>query len=142
MTGFLLDTNVVSELMKPRPHPSVAAWVNATPEELLYLSVLTIGEVRKGIELLPEDAPRRAALQTWLARDVRLRFAGRILAFDDATAERWGQVEAFAKKRRQTLPTVDAQLAATGLQHNLTVVTRNTGDIGPTGVSVFNPWSG
>ena len=73
---------------------------------------------------------------------VEQRFAGRILAFDDATAERWGQVEAFAKKRRQTLPTVDAQLAATGLQHNLTVVTRNTGDIGPTGVPVFNPWSG
>ena len=142
MTGFLLDTNVISELMKPRPHPRVAAWVDATPEELLYLSVITIGEVRKGIELLPEDEPRRARLQSWLARDVRLRFAGRILAFDDAVAERWGQVEAFAKKRRFALPTIDAQLSATALHHNLTVGTRITGDIEPTGVPVFNPWSG
>lgn len=141
MTGFLLDTNVVSELMKRRPNARVAAWVEATPEELLFLSVITVGEVRQGIELLKADDPRRANLQTWLARDVRLRFAGRILLFDDAVAERWGQVEAFAKKRRAILPTIDAQLAATALHHDLTLATRNIAHVAFTGVSLFNPWS-
>jgi predicted nucleic acid-binding protein len=141
VTGFLLDTNVVSELMKTRPNRRVANWVDATAEELLHLSVITIGEVRKGIDLLDESDPRRAALQSWLDRDVRLRFAGRLLAFDDAVAERWGQLEASARRRRVTLPTVDAQLAATALHHGLTFVTRNTTDIASTGVPVFNPWN-
>ena len=140
MVGFLLDTNVVSELMKPRPHRRVVAWLGSTAEELLHLSVLTIGEIRKGIDLLSEDDPKRAALQSWLDHDVRLRFAGRLLSFDDAVAERWGQLEAVAKKRRLTVPTIDAQFAATALHHSLTLVTRNVRDIGPTGVPVFNPW--
>ncbi|MGH7567200.1 MAG: type II toxin-antitoxin system VapC family toxin [Gemmatimonadota bacterium] len=140
-SGYLLDTNVVSELMKPRPSRRVADWIDATPEELLHLSVITIGELRKGIDLLDDHEPRRAALQSWLDRDVRVRFAGRLLAFDDAVAERWGQLEAVAKKRRITLPTIDAQLTATALHHSLTFVTRNTADIRPTGVPVFNPWS-
>jgi toxin FitB len=138
--GFLLDTNVVSELMKPRPNPGVVAWVDATPEDLLHLSVLTIGEVRKGIDLLADDDPKRAALQGWLSRDVRVRFAGRLLALDEAVAERWGQIEALARKRRLTLSTIDAQLASTALHHNLTFVTRNTADVAATGVPVFNPW--
>jgi predicted nucleic acid-binding protein len=140
-SGFLLDTNVVSELMKPRPSRRVADWVESTPEELLYLSVITIGEVRKGINLLDDDDPKRAALLSWMDRDLRVRFAGRLLTFDDSVAERWGHVEALAKKQRLALPTIDAQLAATALHHGLTFVTRNTADIGPTGVPVFNPWS-
>lgn len=140
MPGFLLDTNVISELMKPRPSRNVTAWTDETPEALMHLSVITIGEVRKGIDLLRDDDPRRAALQSWLDRDVRIRFAGRLLAFDDGVAERWGQLEAIAKKRRLTLPTLDAQLAATALHHGLTFVTRNTADITPTGVPVFDPW--
>jgi predicted nucleic acid-binding protein len=140
-SGFLLDTNVVSELMKPRPSRRVADWVVSTPEELLYLSVITIGEVRKGIDLLDDDEPKRAALLSWLDRDLRVRFAGRLLTFDDAVAERWGHLEALAKKQRLTLPTIDAQLAATALHLGLTFVTRNTADIRPTGVPVFNPWS-
>lgn len=139
-SGYLLDTNVISELMKPRPNRRAAEWVAATPEELMYLSVITIGEIRKGIDLLAEDEPRRAALQSWLDRDLRVRFAGRLLAFDDGVAERWGQLEALAKRQRVTLPTIDAQLAATALHHGLTFVTRNTADIRPTGVPVFNPW--
>lgn len=140
MSGFLLDTNVVSELMKPRPSRKVRDWAESTAEELMHLSVITIGEVRKGIDLLPDDDPRRAALQSWLDRDVRIRFRGRLLAFDDGVAERWGQLEALAKKRRLTLPTVDAQLAATALHHGLTFVTRNTAEIAPTGVPLFDPW--
>jgi predicted nucleic acid-binding protein len=138
--GFLLDTNVISDLIKPRPNRRVTEWIDATSEELLHLSVITIGEVRKGIDLLDDAEPKRAALQSWLDRDVRVRFAGRLLVFDDAVAERWGQLEALAKKRRLTLPTIDAQLAATALHHGLTFVTRNTADIAPTGVPVFNPW--
>lgn len=101
----------------------------------------TIGEVRKGIDLLDDVKPRRAALQGWLDRDLRVRFAGRLITFDDAVAERWGQLEAVAKKRRLTLPTVDAQLAATALHHGLTFVTRNTSDLLQTDVPLFNPWS-
>lgn len=139
--GFLLDTNVVSELMRPRPNRRVAEWVAATPEPLVHLSVITIGEIRKGIDLLAAADPRRARLQTWLDRDLRVRFAGRLLTFDDAVAERWGQLEAVAKKRRVALATLDAQLAATALHYSLTFVTRNTDHLRPTGVPLFNPWS-
>lgn len=141
-SGYLLDTNVISELMKPKPKPSVAAWIVATPEELMHLSVITIGEIRKGIDLLDEDEPKRGSLQSWLDHDLRLRFAGRLLSFDEGVAERWGQLEALAKKQRTTLPTIDAQLAATALHHGLTFVTRNTSDVRLTGVPLFNPWSG
>jgi len=89
--GFLLDTNVISELMKRRPNRRVAEWVDVTSEELLHLSVITIGEIRRGIDLLDDDDPRRVALQTWLDHDLRVRFAGRFLAFDDAVAERWAR---------------------------------------------------
>jgi hypothetical protein len=139
--GFLLDTNVISELMKRRPNRRVVAWIDSTPEELFHLSVLTIGEIRKGIDLLDEDDPKRGRLQGWLDSDLRVRFVGRWLTFDDAVAEHWGQLEALAKKRRVTLPTVDAQLAATALHHGLTFATRNTRDLRPTGVALFNPWS-
>lgn len=122
------------------PRWQIRQWVDATPEELLHLRVITIGEVRKGIDQLDEAEPPRAALQSWLDRDVRLRFGGRLLTFDDAVAERWGQLEAVAKRRRITLPTIDAQLAATALHLGLTFATRNTSDVASTGVPVFNPW--
>ena len=128
--------------MKARPARSVAQWIVSTPEELMHLSVITIGEIRKGIDLLDEDEPRRGALQSWLDQDLRVRFADRILPFDEWVAERWGQIEAIAKRHRVTLPTIDAQLAATALHHGLTFVTRNTSDVRPTGVPLFNPWSG
>lgn len=138
--GFLLDTNVISELMKRRPDAGVVSWLEGTPEPVLFLSVISIGEVRKGIDLLASADPRRARLQVWLDHDLRLRFSGRLLAFDDGVAERWGQLEAAVKARRVTVPTVDAQLAATALHHGLTLVTRNTVDLQATGVSLFNPW--
>ena len=140
-SGYLLDTNVISELMKRQPARSVAEWIAATSEDLLYLSVITIGEIRKGIDLLDENEPKRAALQSWLDRDLRVRFAGRLLPFDEGAAERWGQVEAFAARQRLTLPTIDAQLAATALHHGLTFVTRNTAHVRVTGVPLFNPWT-
>jgi predicted nucleic acid-binding protein len=141
-SGYLLDTNVISELMKVRPARAVAAWIVATPEDLLHLSVITIGEIRKGIDLLDENEPKRGALQSWLDHDLRVRFAGRLLPFDEWVAERWGQIEAVAKRQRLTLPTIDAQLAATALHYGLTFVTRNTNDLRRTGVPLFNPWTG
>ena len=140
-SGYLLDTNVVSELMKARPSVRVVDWAEATPEELMHLSVLTIGEIRKGIDLLAESDPKRAALQSWLDHDLRARFAGRLLPFDEGVAERWGQLEAIAKRQRITISTLDGQLAATALHHGLTFVTRNTSDVRATGVPLFNPWS-
>ena len=137
MSGFLLDTNIVSELVRPRPEPKVTQWVATTDETLLYLSVLTFGEIRKGIGLL-KDAARRVALETWLDSDVTLRFAGRILPIDGAIADRWGRLTAQLKPR--SLPVIDGLLAATALQHNLTLVTRSTKDVAATGVPLFNPW--
>lgn len=98
----MLDTNIVSELMKPRPNRKMISWVAGTSEALMHLSVITIGEVRKGIDLLPDNAPKRAALQGWLDRDVR--FAGRLLAFDDGVAERWGQLGRPRTRVRLPLP--------------------------------------
>ena len=139
MSGFLLDTNVISELVKAKPEPKVTNWIDSVDENLLYLSVLTVGEIRKGITLL-RDAPRRVALEAWLNSDLALRFAERILSIDRAVADRWGQLAADAAEARTPLPVIDGLLAATALHQNMTLVTRNTKDIVVTGVPVFNPW--
>ena len=139
MSGFLLDTNVISELVKAKPEPKVTNWIDSVDENLLYLSVLTLGEIHKGIALL-RDAPRRVALEAWLNSDLALRFAERILSIDGAVADRWGQLAADAAEARTPLPVIDGLLAATALHQNMTLVTRNTKDIVVTGVPVFNPW--
>lgn len=138
MSGFLLDTNVISELVRPRPEPKVTNWVAATDEDLLHLSVLTLGEIRKGIMIL-KDTSRRVALEAWLDSDLVLRFSGRILAIDETVADRWGRLAARATMGTQ-LPVIDGLLAATAMEHNLTLVTRNTKDVAGTGVPVFDPW--
>lgn len=141
MSGFLLDTNVISELVKPKPEAKVVEWVQATNEELLYLSVLTLGEIRKGIALL-QDPTRRVKLEAWLVGELVARFANRILSIDESIAERWGVLTARAKATaNHVLPVIDGLLAATAQQHNLTFVTRNTDDVLGTGVPVFNPWA-
>ena len=139
MSGFLLDTNVVSELIKPRPEPRVAAWIEATEESLFRLSVLTLGEIRKGIDSLPERS-RRASLESWLSHDLLVRFAHRILHVDQGVADRWGQIAARAAATKRPLPVIDGLLAATALHHNLTLVTRNAKDVSVTGVRCINPW--
>jgi toxin FitB len=139
VSGFLLDTNVISELVRPKPEPRVKAWVAATDENLLYLSVLTVGEIRRGITAL-KDGLRRVALETWLDGDLVLRFAGRILPIDQSVADRWGRLTAQVGPK-SPLPVIDGLLAATALHHNLTFVTRNTKDVAATGVPVFNPWT-
>jgi predicted nucleic acid-binding protein len=141
VSGFLLDTNIISELVKPKPERKVTSWIESTDENLLYLSVLTLGEIRKGIASL-RDASRRVVLEAWLDSDLVLRFAERILPIDRAVADRWGRLAADAAAAKSPLPVIDGLLAATALDQNLTLVTRNTKDIAVTSVSVFNPWSG
>jgi len=140
VSGFLLDTNVISEVTRPRPDGSVAHWLEATDESALYLSVLTLGEVRNGIERL-RLSRRRGRLESWLQVDLRARFLGRILPIDDQIADRWGAITALAADRGKPLPVVDGLLAATALHHNLTLVTRNGADVAGTGVTTLNPWT-
>jgi predicted nucleic acid-binding protein len=139
MSGYLLDTNCISELLRAKPEPAVVAWIEATDESLLYLSVLTFGEIRKGLTGLPQSK-RRTHLETWLEIELRARFAGRILPIDFPVADRWGVLAATAKKEGKALSTIDGLLAATALEHNLTVVSRNAGDFEPTQVRILNPW--
>lgn len=140
MSGFLLDTNVISELVKAKPEARVTNWIDATDETLLYLSVLTLGEIRKGIASLPHSA-RRAALEAWLDHDLMLRFSDRILPIDQQVADRWGRMAGSAAARKSPLPVIDGLFAATAQQHDLIFVTRNTRDIAATGVQAFDPWT-
>jgi toxin FitB len=137
VSGFLIDTNVISELIKAMPAPKVAAWVDATDEQLFHLSVLTLGEIRRGIVQLSQSK-RRTRLEAWLSGDLLMRFAGRILDIDEEIADRWGHLSGA---RGVTVPVIDGLLAATSIHHNLTLVTRNTKDMARTGVALFNPWS-
>jgi predicted nucleic acid-binding protein len=139
MSGFLLDTNVISELVKPKPHPHVVRWVNEADEDSLFLSVLTLGEIRKGIALLPQGA-RKSHLEIWLEKDLPERFMGRILFITDRIADRWGLLAARAQSQGKSVRVIDGLLAATALDHNLIFVTRNVQDVDPTGVPVQNPW--
>lgn len=115
------------------------AWLDATDERTLYLSVLTLGEIRKGIMTLAEGK-RRAQLDLWLEIDLRNRFARRILPVDDAVADRWGILTGTMKRQGKPMPAVDAMLAATAIHHKLTVVSRNVADFKNAEVSLFNPW--
>jgi toxin FitB len=139
VSGFLLDTNVISELVRARPEPRVTAWIEATNESLLYLSVLTLGEIRKGIASL-RSSPRRVVLEAWLASDLALRFANRILPVDESVADRWGRLAAESAVEGSPLSVIDGLLAATALHHNLTLVSRNVKDFATAGVPLFNPW--
>jgi hypothetical protein len=135
--SYLVDTNVLSELRRKQPQPKVVAWFAQRPRQTLYLSVLTLGEIRKGIERL--EAARQQPLLDWLEVELPNYFLGRLLAIDAHTADRWGRLLGSAGR---PLPAVDSLLAATALQHDLTLVTRNTADFAGTGVRLINPWNG
>ncbi len=139
MSGFLLDTNCISEIVRIRPEPRVLAWIGDADENLLYLSVLTFGEIRKGVAMLPQGK-RRSGLETWLEVELQARFSGRILPIDEPVADRWGLLAANAKTKGKALSLIDGLLAATAIHHNLTVVSRNVNDFAPAQVPVVNPW--
>jgi len=117
----------------------VVQWIRNQQEEHLHLSVLTLGEIRKGVERLV-DGQKRLRLENWLDRDLKLRFAGRWLNVDDETAERWGLLTAVSAKQGIVVSVIDGLLAATALVHGMTLVTRNTSDFQSTGVMMLNPW--
>ena len=139
MSGYLLDTNCISEAVRVNPEPRVLSWLEAAEETLLYLSVLTLGEIRKGVAALTQGN-RRTLLEAWLEVELQARFAGRILSIDAAVADRWGALAAGVKAMGATLSSIDGLLAATALHHNLTIVSRNVGDFANTQVPVLNPW--
>ena len=136
--SYLVDTNVLSELRRKQPDARVVAWMEQRPAQALYLSVLTLGEIRKGIERLQGDA-RQSALLDWLEVELPRFCWGRVLAVDAHTADRWGRLQGSAGR---PLPAIDSLLAATALQHDLTLVTRNTADFDGMGVRLVNPWLG
>ena len=137
---FLLDTNVLSEGAKPGPDPNVAAWFSQTDEDRLFLSVASLAEIRRGIELLPTGR-RREQFAGWLADDLPARFAGRILDIDRSVGETWGLVMARAQRAGLTLDAMDGFFAATAEAHELILVTRNVRHFAATGVTVFDPWN-
>lgn len=138
MSGYLVDTNVISELRRPSPHQAVAGWLASTDDSLLYISVVTLGEIRQGIDL-SRDAAKRAVLEMWVV-DLLEQYADRVLPIDRAVVERWGRIGAAARAASRPLPVIDALLAATALHHDLTVVTRNVDHVAPTGAAYLDPW--
>jgi predicted nucleic acid-binding protein len=136
---YLLDTCVISEFVKPKPAPAVLAWLRECDESSLYLSVLTLGEIRKGVERLPTSR-RRQSLEAWLEKDVRERFRGRLLDVTEDIALEWGRIQGAAEVLGQPLPVVDSLLGATALAYDLTVATRNDTDVGRSGARVVDPW--
>jgi predicted nucleic acid-binding protein len=137
--GYLVDTNIPSELTRQQPDARVADFIRKAGKENLFLSVMTIGEICKGIDLLPVSQ-KRTTLEHWLTIDVRGWFAGRILPVTEAIAERWGHLAAAVRKQGVTLGVVDGVIAATAIENDLTLVTRNTKDYSGLGVSLLNPW--
>jgi predicted nucleic acid-binding protein len=129
----------LSELIKRQPLEPVVAWIREQDELSLFVSVLTFGEIEKGLAKL-DDEKRRHKLRGWVDHDLKRRFAGRILAFDYEAACRWGTITGVAEKQGTPIPVLDGQLAATALIHGMTLVTRNTDDVAPSGVPSLNPW--
>jgi toxin FitB len=135
--SYLLDTNVISETARTKPHPGIERWFRDVPGEALHLSVLTLGEIRKGIEPL-EASARREKLRVWLESQLPDWFEDRILAVDAAVADRWGRL---LSEVRRPVPAIDSLLAATALHHGLRLVTRNTADFEYPGLEVVDPWA-
>jgi len=137
--SFLLDTNVISESAKPRPDRGVMDWLATTSEDQLFLSVVSLAELRHGIERM-DKGKRRVALDLWLTADLPPRFGDRLLTIDMVTADLWGRTIARAQAAGSPIGAMDAFLAATAEQHQLVLVTRNTSDFQAIGTQLFNPW--
>lgn len=138
--NYLLDTCFLSELRKPEPDAGVVAWVSDTDENRLFVSVLSLGEIQKGVAKL-ENGRRKNAFQHWLEHDLLSRFTGRILPIDLEMALEWGLLSASSESRGRPAPVVDALLAVTAIAQNLTLVTRNDKDFSGFPVKVLNPWN-
>ena len=135
---ILLDTCVVSELARPAPDPRILAWLDSVNDDALRLSVLTLGEIKKGADLL-EEGPRKVRVEAWLD-ELRATFADRILPVDEAVALRWGAISAASRRAGRARPPIDSLLAATAVCHQLKLATRNVADFEGTGAVIVNPW--
>jgi toxin FitB len=136
---YLLDTNVLSEMVAARPDPNVINWIQEREEQMLYLSVITLGEIQKGIAKLPASA-RKDRLAVWLANELIARFSGRIVPLDLAVLLTWGSLTAKWEQAGRPLPAIDSLLAATAVQGEFVLVTRNTADFEGRDVALLNPW--
>ena len=137
---YLLDTCTISELVKSRPNRKVVKWIEECDEDSIFLSVLTVGEIQKGISKL-EDERRQVKIQRWLDSDLKTRFTDRIISVSEDVALTWGILEGESESKGQPIPVIDVLIGATALAYNLTVVTRNIDDIVQTGARVLNPWT-
>jgi predicted nucleic acid-binding protein len=139
MRGFLLDTNIPSELTRPNPQQTVADWLHNADDERLFLSVISLGEILKGITILP-TSKRRTQLEEWLEGTLRPWFGDRILPVNETVAERWGVLSGQCKVKGRPLKVADGLIAATALTNDLALVTRNVSDFEGLGVKIINPW--
>ena len=137
---FLLDTCVISELIARQPDSGLLEWIDNIAEERVYLSVITIGEIKKGIEKLP-DSKRRSELVGWLEDELLVRFKDRLLPIDLNVMLVWGELTAGLEKKGRRMPAIDSLIAAIAAQGALSVVTRNETDFEHSGVPVINPWT-
>jgi predicted nucleic acid-binding protein len=138
--SFLLDTNLISEWVRPRPEPRVVAWFAAVDEDQVFVSVISFAELRRGVELLPVGQ-RRERLATWIADDLTARFHGHTLDVDRRVADTWASVMARSQRAGRTLATMDGLVAATAESHDLTLVTRNVRDFECLDLPLHNPWA-
>ena len=137
--NYLLDTCAISELVAKQPNQKVVEWIDSIEEVRLYLSVVTIGEIRKGIEKLP-DSRRRTVLEEWLNDQLLVRFAGRIVPIDIGVMLRWGQLTGALEVASKTTPAIDSLIAAIVLYGNFSLVTRNEDDFRYVDIPIVNPW--
>jgi toxin FitB len=136
---YLLDTNVISELVAKTPNARVIQWLDALDPNSVYLSVITIGELSKGIEKLP-NSKRKDALREWLNDDLLVRFSGRILTLDVHVMLTWGELTGRLERAGRSIAAIDSLIAALARYHGCTLVTRNEDDFQETGITIVNPW--
>jgi len=137
--NYVLDTNVISELISKQPNKKVVEWLDRLDPNTIYLSVITIGEIRKGIEKLP-PSKRRETVREWLEADLLLRFQGRILEITTEVMLVWGELAGRLENEGRPITAIDSLIAAIALQGNYCLVTRNEHDFQHTGVTIINPW--
>ncbi|RMG22970.1 MAG: type II toxin-antitoxin system VapC family toxin [Methanobacteriota archaeon] len=137
--SYLLDTCVISEIIKPHPHPGVVEWLDSVDEEFLYLSALTVGEIQKGIAQI-SSSKKRKKLEVWLTHELLLRFQGRILPINEEVALTWGSLQGRLERKGTRMPSIDSLFAATAITYELILVTRNVKDFVYSEVELLNPW--
>jgi predicted nucleic acid-binding protein len=139
--NYLLDTNIISELISQRPNQKVIDWIDSLDPETVYLSVITVGELHKGVEKLP-DSRRKQQIMDWLEQEFYLRFSDHFVPISAETMVVWGQLMARLERQGHPMPAIDSLIAASALAGGFSLVTRNTADFQHTGIALINPWEG